>query len=116
MGRTLVDFRLTVQTRETGVCAVARVTIYIVNASAVVAEIRHTIVNVCFTVRASKPRKTMTRVHVYIIDANGVVVAWTRRTVVDICAAVVSCITDIAEALLLRCSRVVQTRAVLVVH
>ena len=87
-----------------------------VNASAVVAGIRHTIVNVCFAMRAVEPRHTFTCVHVYAVDACGVVVTWTGRTVVDICAAVVSCITDIAEALLLRCSRVVQTRAVLVVH
>ena len=104
------------QARETSVCAVARVAIDMVNASAVVAGIRHTIVDVCFTVRASKSRKAMTHVHVYIVDAYGVVLAWIGRTVVDICAAVVSCKASVTEALLLRCSRVVQTRAVLVVH
>ena len=71
-----------------------------VNACAVVAGFRHTVINVCFAVRASKSRKTMTRVRVYAVDAYGVVLARTGRTVVDICAAVVSCITDIAEALM----------------
>ena len=84
-----------------------------VNASAVVAGIRHTIVNVCFAMRAVETHNTRTRVRVYAVDACGVVVARTGRTVVDICAAVISCISSIAEALLLRCSRVVQTLAVL---
>ena len=78
-----------------------------VNASAIVTGIRHTVVDVCFAMRAVEPRHTFTCVHVYAVDACGVVLTWIGRTVVDVCGAVISCITVVTEALLLRCGRVV---------
>ena len=78
-----------------------------VNASSVLTGIRHTVVYVGFAMHAGKTRDTIAHVRGNAVDARGVVLAWTGLTLVDICCAVFSCITGIAEALLLRCSRVV---------
>ena len=55
-----------------------------VNASAVVAEIRCTVVNVCFAMRAAESRSTVTRLHFYAVDAYCIVLAWIGRTFVDL--------------------------------
>ena len=48
-----------------------------VNASSVLTGIRHTLVYVCFAVRAGKARDTIARVRGNAVYARGVVLAWT---------------------------------------